>query len=258
MDYETLDVREEENILTIALNRPEIHNAMNDLMIEELINCFKSVDEKIRCIILTGNGKTFCGGADLNWMKSMVNYSREENIKDSMKLLNLFETMYSSNKPLIGRITGGAFGGGVGLIAVCDITIAIPGLKFAFSEVKLGLIPSVISTYVIRRIGPANARRLFITGERFSSEHAKEIGLIDFIVDEKRIDEKIEEIIKEIKTSAPIAVGEAKNLVRANQEMDIKEYKEYTVHKIAELRVSKEGQEGTSAFLEKRKPSWRD
>ena len=258
MGYETVDVTEKDDVLTIALNRPQVHNAMNDLMIEELINCFKSIDEKIRCIVLTGNGKTFCGGADLNWMKSMINFSKEENIKDSSKLLNLFETIYSCKKPVIGRITGSAFGGGVGLIAVCDITIAIPGLKFAFSEVKLGLIPAVISTYVIRRIGPANARRLFVTGERFSSEHAKEIGLIDFIVDEKKIDEKIDEIIKEIKTSAPIAIGEAKNLVKANQEMDVEEYKEYTVRKIAELRISEEGQEGTSAFLEKRKPKWRD
>ena len=258
MDYETLDVKEERNILTIALNRPHVHNAMNDLMIEELTSCFNEINKKIRAIILTGKGKTFCGGADLNWMKSMVNYSKEENIKDSRKLLTLFEKIYSCNKPVIGRITGGAFGGGIGLIAVCDITIATPALKFAFSEVKLGLIPSVISTYVIPRIGLANARRLFITGERFSSEHAKEIGLIDYIVTYEEMDEKIDEIIKEIKTSAPLAIGEAKNLLKIYQEMGINEYKEYTVHKIAELRVSKEGQEGTSAFLEKRKPSWRD
>ena len=140
---------------------------------------------------------------------------------------------------------------------MCDITLTSPGNTFAFSETKLGLIPSVISTYVIRRIGPARARRLFITGERFSSECAKEIGLIDYLVDYDKIDENIEQIIKEIKKSGPLAVGEAKNLIKANQEMSIQQYKEFTINKIAELRISKEGQEGTTAFLEKRKPRWR-
>lgn len=260
MEYETLNVAEKDAVVTVALNRPHIHNAMNELLIKELTHCFNELNGKkeIRAIVLTGNGKTFCGGADLNWMKSMIHYSKEENIKDSRELLGLFESIYSCQKPVIGHINGSAFGGGVGLIAVCDITIASPGLTFAFSETKLGLIPSVISTYVVRRIGPAHARRLFITGERFSSEYAKEIGLIDYLVDHDKIDEKIEHIVKEIKTSAPTAIGEAKNLIKTNQEMKSEEYKEYTLHKIAELRVSEEGQEGTSAFLEKRKPKWRD
>lgn len=260
MSYETIDVTEKENITTIILNRPEVHNAMNDLMIQELTNCFDILGDKreLRAVILTGNGRTFCGGADLNWMKSMVHYSKEENIEDSRHLLNLFDLIYSCQKPVIGRINGGAFGGGVGLIAVCDITIASPNLTFAFSETKLGLIPSVISPYVIQRIGPAPARRLFITGERFSSDYGTEIGLIDYLVDPDNIDEKIEQIIKEIKSSAPLAIGEAKNLVKANQVMESGAFKEFTLHKIAELRVSEEGQEGTSAFLEKRKPTWRD
>jgi len=260
MGYETIDVTEKGNITTIILNRPEVHNAMNDLMIQELTNCFNTLGDKreLRAVILTGNGRTFCGGADLNWMKSMVHYSKEENIEDSRHLLNLFDLIYSCQKPVIGRINGGAFGGGVGLIAVCDITIASPSLTFAFSETKLGLIPSVISPYVIRRIGPAPARRLFITGERFSSDYGTEIGLIDYLVDPDSIDEKIEQIIKEIKSSAPLAIGEAKNLVKANQVMESRAFKEFTLHKIAELRVSEEGQEGTSAFLEKRKPTWRD
>jgi len=260
MGYVTIEVTEKESITTIMLNRPDVHNAMNDKMIQELTNCFDTLGDKreLRAVVLTGNGKTFCGGADLNWMKSMIHYSKEENIEDSRHLLNLFDTIYSCSKPVIGYINGGAYGGGVGLIAVCDITISAPGLTFAFSETKLGLIPSVISPYVIRRIGSSPARRLFITGERFSSSYATEVGLIDYLVDQDNIDEKIEHIVKEIKSSAPLAIGEAKNLVKANQVMESGVFKEFTLHKIAELRVSEEGQEGTSAFLEKRKPMWRD
>jgi len=260
MNHETLEVSENGNVVTVALNRPEVHNAMNELLIEDLTECFAKLNNKknVRAIILTGNGKSFCGGADLNWMKSMIEYSKEENIKDSKKLLNLFETIYSCQKPVIGRVNGNAFGGGLGLIAVCDIAIAVPGLLFAFSETKLGIIPSVVSTYVIRRIGPANARRLFVTGERFSSEHAKEIGLIDHIAPTPELDACIQRVIEEMKTSAPLAIREAKNLVKRQQEMAVEEYKEYTIHKIAELRVSEEGQEGATAFLEKRKPKWRD
>lgn len=260
MNYDTLTVSENKNVITVALNRPEVHNAMNELLIKELTGCFAELNNKknVRVIILTGNGKSFCGGADLNWMKSMIKYSKKENIKDSKKLLSLFETIYSCRKPVIGRINGSAFGGGLGLIAVCDITVAVPGLPFAFSETKLGIIPSIVSIYVIRRIGHANARRLFITGERFSSEHAKEIGLIDCVVPAQELDARIQQVVEEMKTSAPLAIGEAKNLVKTHQEMTVEEYKEYTVHKIAELRVSEEGQEGTTAFLEKRKPRWRD
>jgi len=259
MNYATLTVSENKNVVTVALNRPEVHNAMNELLIKELTGCFSELNNKknVRAVILTGNGKSFCGGADINWMKSMIKYSKKENIEDSKKLLNLFETIYSCQKPVIGRINGNAFGGGLGLITVCDVSIATPGLLFAFSETKLGIIPSVISTYVIRRIGPANARRLFITGERFSSEHAKEIGLIDCIVPAQELDARIQQVVEEIKTSAPLSIGEVKNLVKTQQEIGAEEYKEYAVHKIAELRVSEEGQEGTTAFLEKRKPKWR-
>ena len=260
MTYETLDVTLREDVVTIALNRPEVHNAMNEDLMCELTTCFKNFasDDEVRTIVLTGNGKSFCAGADLNWMKSMVDYSEEENIRDSNMLLELFETIYSCPKAVIGRINGHAFGGGLGLIAVCDITIAIPDIKFAFSEVKLGLIPSVISTYVVRRIGPANMRRLFITGERFDSTYAKEIGLIDFVVPPENLDATIDKYIGMLRSSAPQAIKEVKNLVAKCIEMNIAEYKNFTVRKIAELRVSEEGQEGINAFLEKRKARWRD
>lgn len=258
MKYETIEILREKDVVTVALNRPEVHNAMNEKLMRELTSCFKelSIEDKTKIIILTGNGKSFCAGADLNWMKSMAKFSKEENIKDSRLLLDLFETIYNCPKPVIGRINGHAFGGGLGLIAVCDLTIAPPGLKFAFSEVKLGIIPAVISTFVVRRIGLSHMRRLFITGERFNSEHAKEIGLIDYVVPEEEFDVKIQKYVEQIRSSGPKAIEEVKNLVNNYQKMDVEHYKEFTVEKIAELRVSQEGQEGVNAFLEKRKPKW--
>jgi len=258
MAYETIEITKNKNIVTVTLNRPDVHNAMNELLMNELTKCFQdlSKDEDVRCIILTGNGKSFCAGADLNWMKSMVSYSKEENIKDSRLLLDLYETIYSCPKLVIGKINGHAFGGGLGLIAACDITITIPGRKFAFSEVNLGIIPSVISTYVSPRMKKADMRRFFITAERFNSEIAHNLGLIDYIVPSEELDEKIDECIKLVISSGPVAVGEVKNLINNLSKMDNESYKEFTVEKISELRISKEGQEGINAFLEKRKPSW--
>lgn len=258
MKYETIEVFKEKDVVTVQLNRPEVHNAMNKKLMKELTSCFKelSQDDNTKIIILTGSGKSFCAGADLNWMKSMVKYSIEENIQDSKLLLDLFETIYNCPKPAIGRINGHAFGGGLGLLAICDITIAVPGLKFAFSEVKLGIIPSVISTFIVKRIGIANMRRLFITGERFDSEYAKKIGLIDYVVPKEKFDAEIQKCAEQLRSSGPRAIQEVKNLVNKCQQMDVKRYKEFTVKKIAELRVSQEGQEGINAFLEKRKSKW--
>jgi methylglutaconyl-CoA hydratase len=258
MKYELIDVLKDNDIATVMLNRAEVHNAMNERLIKEITTCFKELanDEKTKVIVLTGKGESFCAGADLNWMKSMAMYSKEENIRDSRLLLDMYETIYNCPKPVIGKINGHAFGGGVGLIAVCDINIATVGSKFAFSEVKLGIIPSVISTYVVRRIGLSNMKRLFITGERFNSEYAKEIGLIDFITEKDDFNSTVERYVDQLKSSSPKAIKEIKNLVNNYKKMDIEKYKEFTVGKISELRVSEEGQEGMNAFLEKRRPKW--
>jgi methylglutaconyl-CoA hydratase len=256
--YNTIETRREKNVVTVALNRPDVHNAMNEQLMKELTLIFKELnnDENVRAVVLTGNGKSFCSGADLNWMKSMISYSKEENIKDSKLLLDLFESIYNCDKPVIGRINGAAFGGGLGLIAVCDLSVALPDLKFAFSEVKLGLIPAVISTFVVKRIGIANMKRLFITGERFDSNHAKEIGLVDYVVPENEFDLTVKKYVELVCSSGPNAVKEIKKLTNNYENLDEKNYKKFTVEKIAELRVSDEGQEGVSAFLEKRKPRW--
>lgn len=258
MKYETIEIQKENNVATIFLNRPDVHNAMNEKLMKELTTCFHELgkDDSIRTIILTGKGKSFCAGADLNWMKSMAKYSKEENINDSRLLLNLYEAIYKCPKPVIGRVNGHAFGGGIGLFAVCDIIIAVPDCKFAFSEVKLGIIPAVISTYIVRKIGLSNMRRLFLTGERFNSEYAKEIGLIDYVITPEELDEKIKNYIELLQSSGPIAIVEVKKLIDSCENMDREKYKEHTVEKISELRVSKEGQEGINAFLEKRKSKW--
>ena len=260
MGYETIDVNKKNGTGFVFLNRPDVHNAMNEQLMIELTECFVelSKDKTVRMIVLTGRGKSFCAGADLHWMKSIVNYTKEENIRDSNLLLKLFTTIHSCPKPVIGRINGHAFGGGLGLLAVCDISIGIPNLKFAFSEVNLGIIPSVISSFISRRMTLANMRRFFITGERFDSTIAHEIGLLDFIVPIDELDKKIEYYLEQLRSSGPLAVKEIKHLIYNLEKMNIEDYKKHSVEKIAELRVSKEGQEGISAFLEKRKAKWRD
>lgn len=258
MKYETLEIQIKNDLVTIFLNRPEVHNAMNEKLMKELTDCFKnfSLDNNVRTIILTGKGKSFCAGADLNWMKSMAKYDKKENIHDSRLLSDLFESIYNCPKPVIAKVNGHAFGGGLGLFAVCDIAMAIKDCKFAFSEVKLGIIPSVISTYIVRRVGLANMKRLFVTGERFDSDYARSIGLIDFVFNEDELDEKLRKYIELLKSSGPIAIREIKNLVNACENMNRDNYIKHTIDKIAELRVSEEGQEGINAFLEKRKSKW--
>ncbi len=259
MGYNTLKLQKKDDVVTIFLNRPEVHNAMNEELMKELTSCFKKIghDKNIRTIVLTGEGKSFCAGADLNWMKSMVDYSKKENIKDSELLLDLYDTIYNCSKPVIAKVNGHAFGGGLGLFAVCDIAIAVNDCKFAFSETKLGIIPSVISTFIARRInGLAHMRRLFITGERFKSEYAEKIGLIDFVFEKDEIDEKVQKYISILHSSGPQAIKEVKKLIDNYEKLPIDKYKKQSVEKIAELRISDEGQEGISAFLEKRKSKW--
>ena len=247
MDFETLEINRNEDIFTIYLNRPEVHNAMNEKLMKELTFCFKQInkDRKIKIIVLTGKGKSFCAGADLNWMKRMTNFSKNENIEDSRILLNLYDSIYSCSKPVICSINGNAFGGGIGLIAVSDISISPPGYKFAFTETKLGIIPSVISTYIVRRIGLSNLKRLFITGERFSSEYAKDIGLIDFTVTENDIEvlERISPIHKVDKIQVPLFIiqGDNDERVPLSESIQIYESVKKRGLKTELLRYSDEG-----------------
>lgn len=259
MNYETIILTKDTTIAHLTLNRPQVHNALNDTMIQEITQAVTRLnkDPAIRIIILTGEGKSFCGGADLNWMKSMINYSMQENLQDSRTLQQMFDTLYSSPKFILGKITGHAFGGGLGLVAICDLVLAHPDLTFAFSETKLGLVPAVISPYIIQRIGPTHARHLFMTGERFTTDYARQIGLIDQVIAPTDMETALQKYISEISTAAPQAVTEAKKLVNLHQKLTLQKFQELTIETIARLRISPEGQEGTLAFLEKRKPRWR-
>lgn len=254
----TITIARTPPITRITLNHPEVHNAFNETLIAELTEAFESLreDEATRVVILQGEGKSFCAGADLNWMGKMVNYSVTENLEDARALSRMFEVIDLCPKPVVGRIHGAAMGGGAGLVAVCDIAVATPEARFAFSEVKLGLIPAVITPYVVRKIGYGHARALFISGERFDAETALRIGLVQRVVAMEQLDSEINAVVENLLQNGPNAIAAAKMLLHAALVLPADELRSLTVARIAELRVSDEGQEGIRAFLEKRKPKF--
>ncbi|MBV9494486.1 MAG: enoyl-CoA hydratase/isomerase family protein [Acidobacteria bacterium] len=259
MAYKTLLVEDADGVLHVTLNRPDVHNAFNDELIAEAIELFGSVAPKsaARAIVLKGTGANFCAGADLNWMSRMVAYSREENIRDSSQLAKMYALIDECPLPIIGRIQGAAIGGGVGLVAVCDIAIATRNAKFGLSEVKLGILPAVISPYVIGKIGRSHARALFLTGERFDAERAHHIGLVHRLVDdEAALDVAVDESIALIKSSGPEAVRECKKLIAHVAGRELADAVPYTIEAIATRRTSEEGQQGMGAFLRKEKAPW--
>lgn len=247
------------NIISITLNRPDIHNAFDDKLIQEFIIALDNIqnDKNIRAVIIAANGKNFCAGADLNWMQRIAKYSYEENLADAQQLATLMHKLNTLNKPTIALVQGGAFGGGVGLVACCDIALAAENASFCLSEVKIGLIPSVISPYVIAAIGEKAARRYFLTAEKFNAETAQQLGLIHAVVPEQKLAETGDKIIQQLLQNSPAAISAAKELIRdvASKNCDANLIAE-TAKRIAKIRVSQEGQEGLSAFLEKRNPSW--
>lgn len=241
----------------IVLNRPETHNAFNPQLIQELQQAFQKFEEnpQIRVVLLTGSGKSFCAGADLNWMKQMNQYSMEENIQDALKMAQLFRKIQMFPKPLIAQVNGTAMGGGLGLIAVCDAVIAQEKASFAFSEVRLGLIPAVISPYLLKKIGFSHSRRLMISGENFSTALAKEIHLIHEVCSLEELDSRAEALARKFLNNGPEAMAHIKRLLNRLDEVSEKVMVE-TARAIAEQRVGVEGQEGIQALLEKRKPSF--
>ncbi len=258
MKLERLEVEHDGPVARIWMNRPEARNAFDGLMVTELRRTLfdlRSADS-IRVIVLAGRGPSFCAGADLEWMKAMAAFSRDDNLREAQALADLFFTVYESPKPVVARIHGAALGGGAGLVAACDIPVAALGTQFGFTEVRLGIIPAVISPYVLGKIGESAARELFLTGERFEAVRASEIGLIRAAVPEEDLDPVVENRVQELLRAGPRAVGEAKALIREVAYRRIEDVQRYTVERIAELRVSSEGQEGMRAFLEKRKPNW--
>jgi len=258
--YQTIEVGSAENgTHIITLNKPEIHNAFDEILITELTSSLKIINESptTRLLILRANGKSFSAGADLNWMRKMAGYSRQQNLQDSLKLAELMSVLHSMKCPTIASVQGAAFGGGVGLIACCDIAIATEDAIFCLSEVKLGLIPAVISPYVIKAIGERTAKRYFITAERFSAEQAKQFGLISEIVRADELQSKVSSIEQSIIKNGPESVLFAKALIHdvAGRDIDAPLIS-MTAHRIADVRASNQGTEGVSAFLDKRQPNW--
>ena len=260
MPNASLAIEHQGPIGLITLNRPERHNAFDDALISELTDALRAMegDDGVRIVVLSGAGKSFSAGADLNWMKRMAGFSKDENQRDAMQLGALMRTLAHLRKPTLARVHGAAYGGGVGLVACCDIAVASQNATFSLSEAKLGLIPAVISPYVVAAIGERAARRYFMTAERFDAGEAWRLGLVHEIVpgiDE--LDAKLNEIVEALLLCGPVAQRVAKELVRAVANRPVtSELLQDTAERIARLRASPEGREGVGAFLEKRRASW--
>ena len=245
-------------VVRVTLNRPEVRNAFNEALIAELTAWAESVTTTAgpRVAVLSGAGKMFCAGADLTWMSKMVAYTREENLRDARAMARMFEALDRLPIPLVGRIHGAALGGGAGLAAVCDIVVAAEDAMFAFTEVKLGILPAVISPFALAKIGRSAARELFLTGARFSAARAKEIGLVHAVVPAAELDAAVDGYVREFLTGGAEAIAAAKALIPEVWGKSVADAMPITAAAIAARRVSPEGQEGLRAFLDKRAPGW--
>ncbi|MBM3285811.1 MAG: hypothetical protein FJY88_00435 [Candidatus Eisenbacteria bacterium] len=253
----TIEIREEPPILRIRLNRPERRNAFDERMIAELTEAFVSVAAapRTRVVSLEGEGEFFCAGADLEWMRRAAQFTRRENLDDARRLAAMFVSVASCPAPIVARIRGGALGGGMGLVAVADIAVAARDAFFGFTEVRLGIIPVVISPFVLKKLRPADAQRYFLTGERFTAEEALRVGLIASVADPEGLDAMAERLISELLSGAPTAQREAKQLLQALHPFP-PDIHERTADWIARMRESDEAREGVNAFLERRRPRW--
>jgi methylglutaconyl-CoA hydratase len=256
--FSTIRCETRGSVVKVILNRPEVHNAFNDSMITELLKVFRKLHEArdVRVVVFTGVGKSFCAGADLNWMKRVKDYSFEENLKESLDISELMYSIYSLPLPTIASVNGAAVGGGMGFVAACDIAVAASDARFSLSEVKLGLVPACISPYVIRKAGEGACREFMLTGERLTAEKAMRLGLVNEVVEPVELDNAVSGFVERLISSGPNAIAICKELLRKVPAMSLDEAKKMTAEAIANLRVSDEGQEGMRAFLEKRKPRW--
>ena len=259
--HSTLKIeRDARGVAMIVLNRPEVHNAFDEVMIREVIESFRvlGADDTVRVIVIAAEGKSFCAGADLNWMKRASDDDEDQNREDAGELALMLNAIYACPKPVIARVHGNAFGGGVGVVAAADIAIGVADVLFSLSEVKLGIIPAVISPYVIEAIGARYAHRYFISAERFSGAEAFRIGLLhDLASSVDAMDEQIAALCTALLANGPKAIEAAKNLIQAVAQKSIDdELMEDTIERIAQIRSTPEAKEGIRAFLEKRKPVW--
>ncbi len=246
-------------VATLTMNRPQLHNAFDDQLIAAMTTHLRTLegDPSVRLVILAAAGKSFSAGADLNWMKRMAQYSEGDNLRDARALAELMRTLNGLAKPTIARLQGSAFAGGMGLVACCDIAVAVPSAMFALTEVRLGLTPAVISPYVVRAIGQRMARRYFLTAERFSAQDALRMGLIHAVVPDDELDKTVESFVADLLKGGPESLAVTKDLVAtvSREKLD-SALIDHTATRIAKLRVSPEGQEGIGSFLDKRAPKW--
>jgi methylglutaconyl-CoA hydratase len=264
MNYSLLTLNiDPRGVASVTLNRPDIHNAFDDKLIAELTQVFTELDanKNVRLAVISGNGKSFCAGGDLNWMRKMKNYTRDENIADSGLLEAMFARIAGFSKPLIGVVHGNALGGGSGLTAVCDFVVASGDAKFGFTEARIGIAPSVISPYVIEKVGISYARAYFLSGMQFSASVAKDMALVHRVVPRAELETAAKETVEEFLKAAPAAAQRSKALIKkivalTRDEKTHKQIRDYTIQTIADMRVSDEGQEGMDAVLTKRKPKW--
>lgn len=246
-------------VATVVLSRPALRNAFNDEVIAELTECFSRLgaDPEVRAVVLMAEGPAFCAGADLNWMRRMADYSREENERDAEKLAFMMRTIYECPKPTIARIQGDVYAGGMGLVAACDMAVSVDTAHFCLSEVKLGLTPATISPYVIRAMGPRAAHRYFLTAERFDAAQALKIGFLHEVVTADKLDAAVGTWVNALLAASPNALKECKKLVQYVADRDITRLLiDHTVKAIADIRSSDEGKEGIQSFLNKTKPGW--
>ena len=259
MSYQFLQLEQRDQVVYVWLNRPELHNAFNTQVIEELYDCFTQLNERddVRVVILAGRGKSFSAGADLNWMKQAGQASQADNEADALKLANMLHSLATLKQPTIARVQGIAFGGGMGLASACDICIASSDAKFATSEVRLGLAPSTISPYVIRAIGARQASRYFLTAERISAQQALNIGLAHEIAPVEELDQKVDEMVQALLLGGPDAQAASKQLIQLiDQEALTPELRLQTAQHIAHVRQGSEAKDGLNAFLNKHSPAW--
>ena len=258
MSAARVDVTRHGPVARIFLSRPDVRNAFDGATVRELTAAFleSAARDDVRAIVLGGHGQVFSAGADLEWMKAVAGFTREQNLEDARALAGLFDAIDRSPKPVVARVQGAALGGGAGLVAAADVAVTAEGTQFGFTEVRLGLVPAVISPWVVRRIGLSAARELFLTGERFSAATAAAIGLVRHVVPAGELDDAVEARVRELLHAAPGAIAAAKSLLRAVHGRSPEDVREPTATIIADRRVSAEGQEGLCAFLEKRKPDW--
>ena len=258
MSYRFLEIRRDGPVEHLILNRPEIRNALHDEMIRELASWADGArgDASLRAVVLSGAGASFCAGADLSYMSSMVRYSFDENLRDAMAGSAMFDALNTLPVPVIGRVHGAALGGGCGLVAVCDVVIAEEGALFGFTETKLGILPAMIAPFALAKIGVSAARELFLTGLRFSAARAREIGLVHAVTTTDTLDERVQQYVREALTASPSAIARAKALLQQIAWRPAADVRELSCRAIAEQRISPEGQDGMRAFLDKRKAAW--